>query len=212
MVPSGPLVSHGSPKLFCPGALGMSPPSFHVAPPSSDHEYPVRSDAAVSASRECCESLYPTATCDPETAIVVSLCVVWSSWTWSAAGSLTRTFVGVEAAAATVRSPALAETGWVVAASSESCSGAGVPKLVVPVAKIWSAVRACPVMNLLLGAFRSRWANERGDDDEPPPAIAYTPPAASTTAPAMPNARRLRRPCIASSCSGYTTASHIPPV
>src|SRR6187200_565714 len=112
MVPSGPLVSHGSPKLFCPGALGMSPPSFHVAPPSSDHEYPVRSDAAVSASRECCESLYPTATCDPETAIVVSLCVVWST-EWSAAGSLTRTFVGGEAAAPVTRRPAMLETGWV---------------------------------------------------------------------------------------------------
>ena len=39
----------------------------------------------------CWESLNPTATLVPATAIEVSLCVVWSTWNRSAAGSFTRT-------------------------------------------------------------------------------------------------------------------------
>src|SRR6058998_3775392 len=78
MVPSGPVVSHGSPRLLRPVGFGMSPPSVQVWPPSLECENPPRFVAAVSASSDCCESLYPTATSCPETAIAVSLWVVWS--------------------------------------------------------------------------------------------------------------------------------------
>ena len=78
MFPSASLLSHGSPRLERPGMFGIVPPSVHVAPPSFEYEYPLRSAPGVRKSSPCCESLKPTATCDPATAMVVSLCVVWS--------------------------------------------------------------------------------------------------------------------------------------
>src|SRR5262249_57109910 len=72
------LVSDGSPKLTQPAWFGITPPSVNDCPPSCEKANPVKLVACVKKGSVFCESLNPTATLDPTTAIVVSLWVVWS--------------------------------------------------------------------------------------------------------------------------------------
>jgi len=57
MVPALSVASHGSPKLFFPGAFGMVPPSVKVWPPSVEFYTPLKLLAAVKTSSVRWESL-----------------------------------------------------------------------------------------------------------------------------------------------------------